>query len=178
MTALKIPDFAAMSPQSRVQYRKNAGRLLQTGTAPQKAAAQAALIELDRLERAEEQERRASIAGMRMPERVANAFTAIPPTETERNLLQVLLDNPDETSQELSSKLGWGAQSWHLHFGTMCQKREHLLWDAEPAVVRNSSFYSGILAIYSDGSHGFTMKHEVVEGLARIGIRPVGRYAR
>lgn len=178
MTALRIPDFSGMAPQSRAQYRKNAERLLQEGTAAQRAAAQAALDELGRLATAEELERRAAVAGMNMPGRVATAFADIPPTETERNLLQVLLDNPDQTSQALSSKLGWGAQSWHLHFGTMCQKREHLLWDAEPAVVRNASFYSGILALYSEGSHGFTMKPEVAEGLARIGIRPTGRSAR
>ncbi len=126
----------------------------------------------------EEAERRAAVAGMEIPERVVNAFTSMPPTETEQALLRVLLDNPDHTSQALSTKLGWGGQSWHLHFGKMCERREHLLWDAEPAVTRDAEFYCGILANYSDLTHGFTMKPEVAKGLAAIGIRLSNRYSR
>jgi DICT domain-containing protein len=173
MTTTGAPLVAAMSSQRRTQLRKNAERLLQTGTVAQQVAAQSTLDELDRLASHEEQQRRASVASMNIPERVANAFTSLPPTETEQNLLQVLLDNPHETSQALSSKLGWRGQSWHLHFGTMCQKREALLWAAEPAVVRDALFYCGMLADCSKGDSRFTMKPDVAEGLGLIGIKPV-----
>ncbi|RVE80123.1 hypothetical protein CN227_18640 [Sinorhizobium meliloti] len=158
--------------------RKNAERLLEKGSPAQKVDAQAVLVELGRVHGREEIERRTTVAAMGVPERVVNAFTSMPPTENEQVLLQVLLDNPDQSSQALSAKLGWGGQSWHLHFGKMCERREHLLWDAEPALTRDANFYCGILAIYSHVSHGFTMKPEVAEGLAAIGIGPSNRFSR
>lgn len=178
MTRPTLPDVPAMDLEKRAQLRKNAERLLTTGNPAQKLDAQAVLDELERVHRKEETERRAIVAAMDVPERVVKAFTSLPPTDTEQALLQVLLDNPDHTSQALSSKLAWGGQSWHMHFGKMCERREHLLWDAEPSVTRDANFYCGILATYSELSHGFTMKHEVAEGLAAIGIRPANRYSR
>ncbi|WP_331373243.1 hypothetical protein [Sinorhizobium chiapasense] len=172
---MKKPDIAKMDSTQRAQLRENAEHYLEHGTDAQKAAAQGALQELARIVDEDEAERRSKISGMAIPERVVNAFTSIPPTETERALLQALVDNPDQTSQALSAKLGWGGQSWHLHFGKMCERRERLLWDAEPAVTRDANFYCGILANYSDVSHGFTMKPEVAAGLAAIGIKPSTR---
>ncbi|THK37650.1 hypothetical protein EHS39_13515 [Ensifer sp. MPMI2T] len=178
MTPFKLPDVAAMDAEGRANLRKNAERLLRSGSPTEKSRAQDVLDELARVIGIEEMQRRAIVARMGIPARVANAFTSIPPTETEQALLQVLLDNPDHTSHALSAKLTWGGQSWHMHFGKMCERREHLLWDAEPAVTRDANFYCGILASYSDLSHGFTIKPEVAEGLAAIGIRPSNRYSR
>ncbi|MDK1386298.1 hypothetical protein QN224_12855 [Sinorhizobium sp. 8-89] len=178
MTSSKLPNIAAMDAPKRAELRKNAERWLEKGSPVQKVDAQAVLDELARVHGKEEMDRRATVAAMGVPERVAKAFTSMPPTETEQALLQVLLDNPDLTSQALSAKLAWGGQSWHMHFGKTSERREHLLWDAEPAVTRDAHFYCGILAIYSHVSHGFTMKPEVAEGLAAIGIRPSNRCSR
>ncbi|ASP90303.1 hypothetical protein [Sinorhizobium meliloti] len=171
MTPFKLPDVAAMDAEGRANLRENAERLLGSGSPTEKSKAQDVLDELARVIGIEEMQRRDTVARMGIPARVANAFTSTPPAETEQALLQVLLENPDHTSQALSAKLTWGGQSWHMHFGKMCEKREHLLWGAEPAATRDANFYCGILANYSDVSHGFTMKPEVAEGLAAIGIK-------
>lgn len=168
----KSPDIARMDASKRSQLRENANRLTQSGSDLQRAKAAAVLDELRRVEDDELAARREAVAGMGIPERVAAAFSELPPTETERRLLQVLLDNPDSSSEALSAGLNWKGQSWHMHFGEMNKKREHLLWVAEHAVVRDASFYSGILALFSDSSRGFTIKPEVAEGLAAVGIRP------
>jgi hypothetical protein len=99
-------------------------------------------------------------------------------TETERKLVQVLLDHPGATSTLLSQKLGWGGMSWHMHFGTMCKDRRHLLWPAPYAEERDADFYSGILADFDDATSGFTMKPEAIEALATLGLRPQGTRSR
>ncbi|MGO6895430.1 hypothetical protein ACCT15_16265 [Rhizobium ruizarguesonis] len=166
----KLPDIAGMDKAKRSQLRANAERLREKGSEAQKFQAAAALDELRRIEEEEKVSRRATIASLKMPERVANAFTELPPTETERRLLQVLLDNPGGTSEALSAAIQWKGQTWHMHFGEMCKDREHLLWAAEPSEVRDASFFSGILAVFSDLSRGWTIKPEVAEGLAMISI--------
>jgi hypothetical protein len=171
----KSLDVARMDASKRSRLRENANRLSQTGTEAQKVQAAAVLEDLRRVEEGEEVARREAVAGLGIPERVANAFKELPPTETETRLLQVILDNPDSSSEALSAAMNWKGQTWHMHFGEMCKKREHLLWAADHAVVRDASFFSGILALFSDSSRGFTIKSEVAEGLATIGIKPSRR---
>jgi hypothetical protein len=171
----KSPDIARMDARQRFQLRENANRLSQAGTEAQKVQADGVLAELLRIEESEELARRASVASLAIPERVANAFNEMPPTETETRLLQVLLDNPDSSSEALSAALNWKGLAWHMHFGEMSKKREHLLWTADHAVVRDASFYCGILALFSDSSRGFTIKPEVADGLAMIGVKSTTR---
>ncbi|MGV1834670.1 hypothetical protein ACQZ6C_07905 [Rhizobium rhizogenes] len=167
-------DIVAMDAAKRSQHRANAERWLANGTEAQKAAAEAALDELDRVEGEEEANRRQVIASLGALERVANAFKKLPPTDTEKGLLQVLLDYPDSSSEALSTAMKWRGQTWHMHFGEMCKKRESMLWPAEPAVVRDGNFYCGILAHFDD-ENGWRFKPEVAEGLAAIGIKPSKR---
>ena len=109
------------------------------------------------------------------PTRIATIVEAFQPmSETDRMLVQVLLDNPDASSEQLTEAMGWKDQAWQLHFGKMCERREHLLWPAPFEPKRDAPFYSGILADFDEDTRGFTLKPEVVEAFARLGLRPRG----
>ncbi|MGS4916311.1 hypothetical protein [Mameliella alba] len=166
-----IETLPEKSAAERARMRDNADRLLTTGTAPQQAAAQQLKDVLDTLEAQE----RDAVRHMPVVERVVQAFTKRPPSETEEKLLRVLLDNPGSTSSALTQALGWGAQSWHLHFGTMCQNREADLWPAERFDKEDKGFFSGILAEFDPNGATFTMKPEVVGALAQLGIHGKAR---
>lgn len=81
--------------------------------------------------------------------KLIKSFHIQPPSMTELAVLQVLHRNPRSTSAELSSLLGWEGQSWHMHFGDMCRRRESQLWPAGRSEVRDADFYGGILAFLS-----------------------------
>ncbi|TIO19910.1 MAG: hypothetical protein E5X86_00770 [Mesorhizobium sp.] len=110
------------------------------------------------------------VSGLPVARRVIEAFTHQPMSETEHRITQVLLDNPGLSSEGLSQKLGWGAQSWHMHFGEMCKKREARLWPADNAVIRNAAFFSGILAEWTEES-GWKMKTDVAEAFSALGLK-------
>ena len=98
------------------------------------------------------------------------AFRQIPMTKTDERLVQVLLDHPDSTSQDLSAEMGWRGKGWHLHFGSMCRRREHLLWLAPLDACR--PFYAGILTKFNGRTHGYTLLPEAAEAFARLGLYP------
>jgi hypothetical protein len=104
--------------------------------------------------------------------KVKRAFEAIPVSDSERALIQVLLDNPATTSTRLTEAMGWSDKAWQLHFGKIGWDRQEYLWPASWVEKRNAPFKAGILADYDDHNHGFTMKPEVVAGLERVGIAP------
>ena len=89
---------------------------------------------------------------------VVDAFQHAPMSETDRMLVQVLIDNPDASSEQLTEAMGWKDQAWQLHFGKMCERREHLLSPAPFEPKRNAPFYSGILADFDKDTRGFTLK--------------------
>lgn len=167
---LIIASLPDKSPEQRAQMRRNAEDKLKTGTDPMRQAAQQLLDALDDLEQSEQVAFHERLSNMPIVERIAEAFRSVPPTETELKLLRVLLDNPGATSTELSQKLGWEAQSWHMHFGKMCQSREVWLWPAAKAQHRDGHFYSGILAEFEPDGARFTMKPDVATALQEIGI--------
>ena len=101
---------------------------------------------------------------------VVEAFTHEPMTQGERALVQVLLDHPGQTSEKLSDALGWHGQSWHMHFGNMCKKREAQLWPAELSELRDARFFSGILAFLSKCNR-WTVRPEAATAFAQLGIR-------
>lgn len=99
--------------------------------------------------------------------KLAEAFRDQPLTETEVAILKVLHKNPRRTSAELSNLLGWEGQSWHLHFGEMCRRRESQLWPAGRSEVRDADFYSGILAFLSLDNR-WVLWPEVADALDKI----------
>ena len=116
----------------------------------------------------ERQAHKEMLESLSLAGRVQGAFTKTQPTDTEAKLVKVLLDAPGATSADLTKAMGWDGQAWHLHFGTMCKRREVDLWPADPAVSRDAHFYSGILANYSNDNSGFTAKNELVDVLRQI----------
>jgi hypothetical protein len=162
-----IQTLPEKSPEERARMRRNAENKKMSGPPKLRADAERLLAAIDSLETQE----REAVHKTPIAERVVQAFRKRPPSETEEKLLRVLLDNPGSTSSALTQALGWRAQSWHLHFGTMCQNREADLWPAEPSKTHDKSFYSGILAEFDQDSATFTMKPEVVGALAVLGIQ-------
>jgi hypothetical protein len=96
-------------------------------------------------------------------------------TTSERRLIEVVDIDPGATSAELTRAMGWKAQSWHLHFGTMCRDRLATLIKPPPADSRPKDdgtpgdFYSGILCDYDEGTSGFALKP-----LARLALEAAG----
>ncbi|MCF6101810.1 hypothetical protein [Mesorhizobium muleiense] len=161
-----IASIPGMDAKRRAETRSNAERKLDD--ARMGADARRVIEELDAQEAREAAAFSDRVSNLPVAKRVVEAFSSM--TENERNIVQVLLDHPGETSTGLSSALGWGGQTWHMHFGEMCKKRETRLWPAEPAVVRDANFYCGILANLS-ADNRWTIKPEVAEGFTALGLR-------
>ena len=90
----------------------------------------------------------------------------------EAKLTRVLLDNPGATSSDLTLKMSWEGQSWHLHFGTKCKRRLALLAPDIPKDQQDAPFFTGLLAEFDHANRGFTVKSD----LARArGGKPVAR---
>ena len=173
-----IAAIPSKSAEDRRQMRENAENLLRTGTPRQQFEARAVIAALDAEEAAiadREQVEQAATAerlrGMSRAKRVAEAFSILTPNDTELKVIQALLDNPGSTSLQLTTACGWRAQSWHLHFGMMCERRQAYLWPAKRSAKRDASFLSGILADFDQATATFSMKPDVVEAFEALGIR-------
>ncbi len=164
-----IAALPGKSHIERERVRANAERLQASGNAEQKAAATAMIEALTALESSEHQSLVDRLSGLEVSARVVEAFKVLPMTETEAKITQALLDHPGSTSTELSHALGWGGQSWHMHFGTMCFSRATYLWPAPKSEVRSAEFYSGILADLSSDNR-WSMKPEVTTAFVEMGL--------
>jgi hypothetical protein len=167
----QIAATPSLSGDERARMRSNAERWLESGTDVQRDAATRLLVALDAFEAEADQERVAKIKAMSTSQRIVTAFERRLLTETERKVVQALLDNPDSSSTVLSTACGWKGQIWHEKFGTMCAKRGADLWPAPYAETRDAPFYSGILADFDDSSRGFTLKVDAVEAFAFFGLK-------
>ena len=165
-----IAAIPAKSEAERRQIRTNAERYLAGGTDDEKAAAQSVIAALDQQEATEHKALYDRLSGKDRAERVVEAFRAIPPTDTDSKVIWALLENPNSTSTELSQACAWGSMTWQMHFGMMCEKREVYLWPAERFEKRDASFYSGILADFDQETSRFTMKPDVAEAFAALGL--------
>jgi hypothetical protein len=167
-----IAGLPSRSPDERKLMRANAERILAGTTEKPKESANELLNALNAFEREENARATARAETMPKAQLVVEAFGTM--SETDRKIVQVLLDNPGLTSQGLSAKLGWGGMAWHMHFGTMCAKRISSLWPAPYAEERDAFFWCGILADITDVTNLFTMKPEAAEGFAALGFRTKG----
>lgn len=167
-TIARIPT---MTTAQRNQLRANAVEKLASGDPKWVDAATKALAALNAQALHEDKELVAGAQALPKAQRVVSAFTKMKPTPTHERTIQVLLDYPGSTNAELSRQLGWKDNGWDLHFGSMCADRMHLLWPAEPAVVRPGLFYSGILVLYNGNDSTFVMRPEAVEGFDALAIR-------
>lgn len=166
-----IAALPAKSEEERQKIRANAQRLLVSGTDQQKADAQAVIDALEELSAAEHKALYDQLSGMTIAQRVVEAFKKAPPQDAEQRVIKVLLDNPGSTSTELSEALGWGGQTWHLHFGFMCAEREVFLWPAPRSEVRpDKKTMTMILADYDEARSTWKMKPEVAEAFKAMGL--------
>ena len=170
--------YTKKTAQERLRMRANAKRWTISGSPKEQAAGQKALTEFNRIDAEELQ---AHIEAQRQKssmERVLNTFRQHPMTETERRIIEVLIENPGSTSARLTELCGYkGGSAWHLRFGIMCRDRRMELWPALPSEIRDADFYSGILADWNNTDRTFTMKSEVVEAFALLGVGPAGASA-
>lgn len=163
-----LPDRSA---GERKQMRLNAIERSESDDPKRAAEAQEFLAALDDVEADEHADLIAEVEGLEPAERVIKAFKAEPMTDTERKLIQVLLDNPNSTSGELTKMIGWKGMSWHLHFGTMCANRGVYLGQPPKATTPNGKFYTGILADFDNDKSRFTMKPDVAAAFAQLGLK-------
>jgi hypothetical protein len=87
------------------------------------------------------------VANMTFQERVEAAFTEALPADWERAALNVLAENPDATTEELSAKLGY-SDTYMNWFGMVCADRQPWLG---PAVRRPDGklIYSDLLCKFT-----------------------------
>jgi hypothetical protein len=161
-----IVDLDAVKAMSRAQRTK-----LRRQALAQLNEAQGALSALDGALEYDFKTEREKRPASENRQKVVDAFRTTPATPTERAVLQVLFNHPAKTSAELSVLLGWEGQSWHMHFGEMCRRREPQLWPATPSDMRQADFYSGILAFLSLDNR-WIIWPEVAKGLSEVGILP------
>jgi hypothetical protein len=166
-----LASIPSAAPEKRKQMRVNAEGLIESGDTSQRAAATRLLDALNAQNAIDDNVLRTELAGLDITERVKRAFTVRPMTDNEQKLIQVLLDQPNSTSSALTKALGWKAQSWHLHFGTMCANRALYLWPAPDAENRDGKFYSGILADLKEPENTFTIKPDAAAAFAQLGLR-------
>jgi uncharacterized protein (DUF1778 family) len=167
-----INRVPSMHSEERQTVRARALEWLEDGTEQQKREAKEVLDALAAAEAREQEVLVRHVAGLSKAERIVEAFQKLPMSESQRTVVQVLLDNPGLSSEALTKKAGWKAQAWHLRFGLMCRGRGHLLWPAPFDKDRGADFYSGILSDFDEATRGFTLKDEAVEAFERLGLRP------
>ena len=151
--------------------RATADNWMGSGTLDQQDAGRRFTVALDELEAAETSTQSARVTGMPLSARVVAAFSAERMTLTDEKVIRVLLDNPGTTSAGLSKAIGWKAQAWNLHFGTMCFNRATYLWAGPVPAKGSKAFMSGVLAYLETPANRFTMKPGAVAGFAELGIR-------
>lgn len=166
-----LQAIPTMSDEASAGVRANVERLLAHGSKAQKAAAEEVLLALEARVVDQAAAKTAHVASLSPVDRIVEAFRAQPMKEIERKVVQVLLDNPDATSQVLTKKAGWtGKTAWQTRFVTMCKAREDRLCPDLSDETRTADFYTGILADYSKATQGFTMKPEAVDAFATLGL--------
>lgn len=166
-----IAGLPARTKAERATMRATAESWTESGTPDQQDAGLRFMAALDALEVTEVTTQSTRVNGMSLAERVVAAFSASRMTPTDEKVIRVLLDNPGTTSAGLSTAMGWKAQAWHLHFGTMCFDRAAYLWAGPIPAKGSKAFMSGVLADLETPANRFTMKPEAVAGFAELGIR-------
>ncbi|BCA59523.1 hypothetical protein [Sphingomonas sp. HMP6] len=166
-----IAGLSTRTKSERATMRATAESWIESGTPDQQDAGRRFTVALDALEATEVATQSTRVNGMSLTDRVVAAFRANRMTPTDEKVIRVLLDNPGTTSAGLSTAMGWKAQAWHLHFGTMCFDRATYLWAGPVPAKGSKAFMSGVLADLETPGNRFTMKPEAVAGFAALGIR-------
>lgn len=164
-TLKKIPN---MSEQALARLKTNVDAWKASGDPNKLAAAERVAAAIERAQAVVSRIDYDDLSQDQRVERLRQAFTRRPLTETEAKVLTVLLRYPGETSRALSRRLDWEGQTWHAHFGKMCHAREDLLWSAPPSKVRDDAFFSGMLADFDKADRSWRIKPELEDALFDI----------
>lgn len=160
-----IASIPNKTPAERKAMRENTVRLMQSGNPERVAEATTMLAALDAFEEA--------LASRPFAERLAMALEQYRLSESEEQVLKVLLDNPGSSCAELSTKLGWKEMAWDMHMGSICAERAAWLH----GFTAKGEGKSNNLALMTDQVRGedgeirYTMKADVVAVLAKLGLR-------
>ncbi len=173
-TATIIAGIPNRSAAERTAMRENAERWVASDDAAKQTAGREVLEALTRQAAQDHAATFERLSGLNAAQKVVEAFRAVPLTQTDRTVIQALLDNPGSDSSTLSVACGWkpGA-GWHMHFGKMCARRGGYLWPAPYAEERDADFYCGILCDWDWGSGHltYTLKPEVAVAFAEMGLK-------
>ena len=159
---MTLVDLRRLSRRELAQYRANLARADRSADARVRAAA------------GHERERIAALSD----EALIEIQFRDELSTSEKRLVEVVDLAPGSTSAQLTRALGWKAQSWHLHFGTMCRQRLAPLIEPPPAWRRPrpdgtpGDFYSGILCQYDEHTGGFRLHQAARAALVAAGVLP------
>lgn len=177
---LTISRIPSLTSQQRGTMRANAVEKLANADSKWIKDAQELLSALDEFESEQERthsaakaKRIAELEGKPTIERIIAAFELDQPSETDRKLISVLLDNQDSTCAQLSSKIGWHPDAWDMAFGSMCSQRMEYLWPLEPVARKEKKGFIRFLTLQQRGSDGkirYAMKPEAVEAFKKLGF--------
>lgn len=164
-----IESLPNMTEKNRDKLRQNAEKMRDTGTARQIEDAEAVLQSLIDTAAEEKQARYDDLTAMSMAERVADVFISSPPNKTEAKAISALIDNPGEAASKLTSICGWRTQTWQTYFGTMCKKREAVLWPDNETDSKTPGNMIGLLVDQDEETQALTMKPDVEEAFRKMG---------
>jgi hypothetical protein len=175
-----LAQIPKTSADERRTMRGHALSKLETADLKWVEAAAVVLAALDGYEADQKQaadaERKAQIeALLNAPavDRIQAAFEFDSLRESERRLIQVLLDHPGGTCAELSAGIGWAPNTWDMGFGSICAQRYGFFASAK-SNERGKGHNIPLLADQIRGENGeirYTMKPEAVEAFGRLGFR-------
>jgi len=106
-----------------------------------------------------------------MGDRAGEAFGRKKLLVGEKQALQILLDHPGSTAESLSSRAGWPASGWLARFAGLLRKRQAGFVAGTGSEQSDDSVYAQWIAELSADGH-WTMKPDVVEALAKLGMMP------
>ena len=170
-----IAGIPKRSEPERKVMRKRALAAMQSGSAAVAADASHLFVTLeafptDQLSAREQLVK--SLAAEPRTKRVVGAFQTVEPSPTEARLIRVLLNNPDSTCAELSTRIGWAPNIWDMAFGALYQKRSHFLRALAGTPSEDASSFLPLLTLPSRGPDGvirYTMKPEAAEAFRQLG---------
>ncbi|WP_339744172.1 hypothetical protein [uncultured Maricaulis sp.] len=171
-----IDSLPKKTPAERSAMRENARKMAESGDAKKSEQAEAFLAALDQYETDLAAVEYDHLSSLDEVGKIKEAFTRVPPTDTQVNLIKVIAETPGGTAGQLSSALRWEGLTWQMHFGMMAKDRQAYLWPAPPSEHRKqpsgeaATFYCGLLTTYDKKTSGFTLKPEARAAFVALGL--------
>lgn len=122
----------------------------------------------------------ARVQNLDLVQRIAAAFTELPPSDAELRRLRLLHEHPNRNEYELAVLSGdKGPGGFNLVIGNLCFERRHYLPKPDIARARGEPFWSGLVCVLSHrtdegavGTQGWSLRPETVLALNQLGYLP------